>query len=115
MIVAIGSFSLKKRSFLPEFLLLSKQIKQQAQKSKGNLHSELNNEGIAVFYSFTKWNSLEEMKEFVHSDYHLKALKKTQKLCKKASFLVLETENEITLETAKQQLATDTNVRHLTF
>ncbi|MEN8765023.1 MAG: hypothetical protein ACN4EF_06975 [Wenyingzhuangia sp.] len=115
MIVSIGEFTLKKRALLPEFLKLSKQIHLESQQSKGNIDSELSNVGIQVFYSFTHWETKEDMIDFVHGNTHAIALKETIKLCKTASFLHFETENPIDLTTAKAQLKNSELTRVMTF
>lgn len=115
MIVAIGQFQLKKRNLLPQFLTLSKKIKQQALKSKGNIKTELNNEGIKYFYAFTYWETIDEMKYFVHTDFHLHALKEAENLCKKASFLYYESNTTLTIEQAKIELKNNHNTRVINY
>lgn len=104
MIVSIGQFNLKKRALLPEFLKLSKVIYQESLDSKGNLKSELNNEGIKVFYSYTYWKSLEDMIAFVHSKQHKKALLDTERLCSEVRFLKYETHDFEDIDIAKRKL-----------
>lgn len=115
MIVAIGSFRLKKRSLLPQFLKLSKKIYQQALVSKGNLACELDNEGIQVFYSFTHWNNLENMQNFVHQGFHETALKETEYLCASMSFLYYDSDSLVDLATAKMALANSSKTRTTNF
>ena len=115
MIVAIGQFQLKKRSLLPKFLILSKKIQKQALNSKGNIKTELNNEGIKYFYAFTYWESMDTMKDFVHTDFHLQALKETENVCKEASFLYYESDTIITIDEAKIELKNNTNTRVLKY
>ncbi|NJB82640.1 hypothetical protein [Wenyingzhuangia aestuarii] len=115
MLVSIGQFQLKKRSLLPEFLMLSKTIYKQSKKSKGNLKSELNNEGIQVFYSFTHWESMQDMLQFVHSDAHGKALEETERLCKEVSFLHYETTEFVDLKTAQQELKNNSTTRRIVY
>lgn len=115
MIVSIGLFVLKQRNLLPEFLAISKEIHQQALDSNGNLKAELDNEGIASFYSFTHWDNKENMLAFVHSKKHVAILKDTERLCKKAQFLHYEANNFVDIETAKQELDTHPKVRTLEF
>ena len=111
MIVSIGQFKLKKLTLLPEFLKLSKQIYNQAQNSKGNLKSQLHNEGIKTFYSFTHWESMEDMLTFVYADFHGKALQETQRLCKEVSFLHYETDEFVDLKTAIKELKSSDETR----
>ena len=114
MIVSIGQFQLKKRSLLPKFLLLSKQVYLQALESKGNINAELKNEGIKYFYSFTHWDNMEDMKNFVHTNFHLQALKETEKLCKKACFIYYESDEFVNFENAKAELKNNSNTRFIT-
>lgn len=115
MIVSIGEFKIKKLTLLPEFLKLSKKIYSQSQNSKGNISSELNNNGIKVFYSFTHWNTMEDMLEFVHKEHHETAIKETARLCKEVSFLHYETEKTISLQIAKEQLKSSELTRVMKF
>lgn len=111
MIVSIGEFKLKKLTLLPEFLKLSKQIYNQAQNSKGNLKTQLDNKGIKTFYSFTHWDSMEDMLAFVHADFHGNALKETERLCKEVSFLHYETDEFVDLTSAKEALKKNSQTR----
>ncbi len=111
MIVSIGQFYLKQRNLLPEFLQLSKAIHQEALDSFGNLKSELNNEGIAIFYSYTYWNHTEDVMHFVQSKTHGKILKDTERLCSKACFLRYETDSFEAIEVAKAKLTNSPNTR----
>lgn len=115
MIISIGLFKLKKRSLLPEFLTLSKLVFKQALDSKGNLKSELDNEGISCFYSLTHWDSIESMKSFVHSKHHADALKNTQVLCKEASFLYFESDDFFDKIKAKSELKKNSKTRRFIY
>lgn len=115
MLVSIGEFKLKKLTLLPEFVRLSNKIHKQAKESKGNISSKLNNEGIKVFYSFTHWETKEDMLAFMHADHHGVALKETTRLCKEASFLHYETEVAVDIKIAKQQLKNSDETRVLKF
>ncbi|GGF70017.1 hypothetical protein [Wenyingzhuangia marina] len=111
MIVSIGEFKLKKLTLLPEFLKLSKQIYKQSQNSKGNIKSQLHNQGIKTFYSFTHWENMEDMLTFVHADFHGKALQETQRLCKEVSFLHYETDDLVDLKMAIKELKNSSGTR----
>ncbi|MGY5353741.1 hypothetical protein [Wenyingzhuangia sp. IMCC45467] len=115
VIVSIGEFKLKKLTLLPEFLKLSKQIYNQAQKSKGNLKSQLHNKGIKTFYSFTHWENKDDMLIFVHSGFHGKALQETQRLCKEVSFLHYEFNELVDLKTAIKELKSSDETRVMKF
>lgn len=115
MIVSIGEFKLKKLTLLPEFLKLSKQIYKQSQNSKGNLKSQLHNEGIKTFYSFTHWENMEDMLTFIHADFHGKALKETQRLCKEVSFLHYEANDLVDLKEAIKKLKSSNETRVISY
>ncbi|MGY5351278.1 hypothetical protein ACXGQW_01685 [Wenyingzhuangia sp. IMCC45533] len=104
MIVSIGTFTLKKRTLLPEFLKLSKVIYQESLASNGNLKSELKNEGIKVFYSYTYWDSLNSMIDFVHSKQHGKILTETKRLCNEVTFFRYEANDFENIDLAIQKM-----------
>ncbi len=115
MIVSIGEFQLKRRNLLPRFLQLSKEIYQQALQSKGNIKAELDNEGIVSFYSFTHWETIEDMLSFVHSKKHGEILKETKNLCNKATFLQFESKEFVSISDAKKEFKNHPNVKTINY
>ena len=99
MILAIGEFQLQKLTKLPEFIKLSKIINQEAKEALGNLHVELHNEGRKTFFSYTAWDSLENMQQFVISNTHKLAMEKTNELASSTKFHHFNSEEKLPIET----------------
>lgn len=109
MIVSIGEFHIKKLTLLPEFIKISKLIYEEAKKSKGNQYTEIKNKGMKTFYSFTVWDSMENMRTFVHTNTHKEALKLSEKFAKEFTICHYEASKIPSIEKAIEYLTNTPN------
>ncbi len=80
MIVAVNRLTLKSLWVLPRFLRLSGKALKQAKNANGNMSAIVRNQDFKYFWSFTTWQTEEDMKAYFRSGAHLKAIKRTSEL-----------------------------------
>jgi heme-degrading monooxygenase HmoA len=111
MYISIGKFVLHDRKKIFQFLRLSKLIEVQAKNATGNLEVDLSGGQGGVFWMFTTWETLQDMKQFAHSGQHLTGIQKAQELANEISLLTFESHKNTTRDQAIQELDTNPNTR----
>lgn len=115
MTISIGEFHLKKLTLAPEFIKLSQKIHIESQESKGNIHSEIKNVGLKKFYSFSAWETREDMLNFMKSGQHSEAMKKSEKYAKEFSLLSFESLDLPSIDSVINTLIKSENKRTFLF
>lgn len=113
--VAVGKFSLKKKSKLFKFLRMSKRIEAQANNDQGCIEVQLMGGSLTSFYVASLWQDAEKMKDFVHSGAHQEALKVAKEMADEIKLLYFESDELPSKKEAIKLLDEHPNVRTINY
>lgn len=111
MLITVSKLTLTSVFQIPRMIKYAGATLDQIRASTGNLHAATTATSLLHHWTFSVWETREDMLSFVRSGAHLEAIQATSDMASVASFLTMEVEETPSFKQARNWLRTSEQTR----